>query len=401
MSRRVGYFQCLGGASGDMILGALVDCGLPVSSLRGVVSALGLRGVDLGAERGSRQGAFGTRVTVHVDRDLDGRRSISDFVDMVQASGLPGGVMATSTSILRSLERAEAAVHGVETGQVHLHELGSMDTVIDVTCAVAGLAELGVEALYSSPIPTGSGVVTTSHGQTPIPAPATLALLEDAKARTVPPPGGIPDSGEMVTPTGAAILTNLAIFGQPSMTVEVAGYGLGSRDPEAYPNALGLWLGHETSATPSLVLLETNIDDESPQVLAHAAERLLALGAKDAWLTAAQMKKGRTGVVLSALVDQSLEERAAELIMMETTTLGVRASMVRRHEASREQVVVDTPLGPVPVKVKRLNGRVVDAAPEYEAARSIALEKRVPLRRIMELALRAAMDLVEDADRTG
>ena len=395
MSRRAGYFQCLGGASGDMVLGALVDCGLPVSSLRGVVCALGIRGVELGSERDSRQGAFGTRVTVQIDRALEGHRSISEFVDMVQASGLPADVIATSTTILRSLERAEARVHGVETGQVDLHELGSVDTVIDVTCAVAGLAELGVEALYSSPIPTGSGVVTTSHGQTPVPAPATLALLADAKAQTVPPPEGIADSGEMVTPTGAAILTNLVTFGQPAMTVEVAGYGLGSRNPQGYPNALGLWLGRETGAAPPLVLLETNIDDESPQVLAHAVERLLALGARDSWLTAAQMKKGRTGVVLSALVDQGLEGRAAELIMKETTTLGVRASMVRRHEASREQVVVDTPLGAVPVKVKRLSGRVVDAAPEYEAARSIALEKRVPLRRVMELAMRASMDLLE------
>ena len=398
MSRRVGYFQCLGGASGDMVLGALVDCGLPVSSLRAVVSALGIRGVDLAAERGSRQGAFGTRVTVRIDRELDGRRSISEFVDMVQDSGLPGCVVAESTSILRSLEQAEASVHGVEADQVHLHELGSVDTVIDVTCAVAGLAELGVEALYSSPIPTGAGLIATDHGQTPIPAPATLALLADAKARTVPPPGGVADSGEMVTPTGAAILTTLATFGQPSMTIEVAGYGLGSRDPHAYPNALGLWLGRETSAARSLVLLETNIDDESPQVLAHSVERLLALGARDAWLTAAQMKKGRTGVVLSALVDQDQEARATELILNETTTLGVRASMVRRHEAGREQVVVDTPLGRVPVKVKRLNGRVVDAAAEYEAARGIALEKKVPLRRVMELARRAAMESPEEAD---
>ena len=400
MSRRVGYFQCLGGASGDMVLGALVDCGLPVSSLSGVVSALGISGVELAAERGSRQGAFGTQVTVHVDRDLDGRRSISEFVDMVHTSGLPGGVVAASTSILRSLERAEARVHGVEAAQVHLHELGSVDTVIDVTCAVAGLAELGVEALYSSPIPTGSGIVTTSHGQTPIPAPATLALLADAKARIVPHPGGTSDTGELVTPTGAAILTTLATFDQPAMTVEVAGHGLGSRDPQAYPNALGLWLGRETSVAPTLVLLETNIDDESPEVLAHAVERLLALGAKDAWLTAAQMKKGRTGVVLSALVDQGLEARAAELIMMETTTLGVRASRVRRHEARREQVVVDTPFGALPVKIKRLNGRVVGAAPEYQAAKSIALEKRVPLRRVMEAAVRAAMDILEETDRT-
>ena len=381
-----------------MVLGALVDCGLPVSSLRAVVSALGIRGVDLTAERGSRQGAFGTRVTVRIDRELDGRRSISEFVDMVQASGLPGCVVAESTSILRSLEQAEASVHGVEADQVHLHELGSVDTVIDVTCAVAGLAELGVEALYSSPIPTGAGLIATDHGQTPIPAPATLALLADARARTVPPPGGVADSGEMVTPTGAAILTTLATFGQPSMTIEVAGYGLGSRDPHAYPNALGLWLGRETSAARSLVLLETNIDDESPQVLAHSVERLLALGARDAWLTAAQMKKGRTGVVLSALVDQDQEARATELILNETTTLGVRASTVRRHEAGREQVVVDTPLGRVPVKVKRLNGRVVDAAAEYEAARGIALEKKVPLRRVMELARRAALESPEEAD---
>ncbi len=395
MSQTVGYFRCVGGASGDMVLGALVDCGLPVDTLRSVVSALDIGGVDLRSEPGQRQGVPGTHVTVSVERDEERRHSISDFVKMVESSGLPGPVVGSATATLRRLGRAEADVHGVEPEDVHLHELASLDTVVDITCAVAGLAELGVEAVYSSPIPTGSGVVRTSHGPTPVPAPATLALLTSAGSPVAPPPGGIQDAGEMVTPTGAALLTTLATFEQPEMTVEMSGYGLGSRDPAAYPNALGLWIGSETDARTSLVLLETNIDDESPQVLAYVVERLLALGAKDAWLTAAQMKKGRAGRVLSALVTPALEQRAADLVMRETTTLGVRSSRVRRHEAAREQVVVRTAFGPVPVKVKKLDGRVVDATPEYETAKRIALEKRVPLREVLAGAREAARKLLD------
>ncbi len=388
MPQRVCYFQCVGGASGDMILGALVDCGLAVDSMRAVVSALGLGGVELSARRASRGGAFGTRLAVRADGG--GHHSIADFVGMVEASGLPDAVIAASRSILGAIGRAEAEVHGGEPGSAHLHELGSADTVVDVACAVAGLAELGVESVYSSPIPTGSGVVATGHGPAPAPAPATIALLARAGAPTVPPPGRGGDAGEMVTPTGAAILTTLAEFRQPQMTIEAAGYGLGSRDPAGYPNALGLWIGEASAPAERLVVLETNVDDDTPEVLAHALERLLALGARDAWLTPARMKKGRAGWVLSALVGAGLERRAAELILRETSTLGVRAVEVGRHEAGREQVVVQTELGPVPVKVKRLRGAVVDAAPEYEAARRIALEKRVPLRTVMDAARRAA-----------
>ncbi len=386
----------MGGASGDMVLGALVDCGLSLDTLRDVVSALGVEDVHLGSERGQRQAVSGTHVTVSVERDDERRHSIGDFVDMVAGSGLPHPVIESSTAVLRRLGQVEATVHGVEPDRVHLHELGSLDTVVDVTCAVAGLAELAIEAVYSSPIPTGSGVVRTAHGKTPVPAPATLALLTGVGAPTVPPPGNIPDAGEMVTPTGAALLTTLAAFEQPEMAIDRSGYGLGSRDPTAYPNALGLWLGEETDARTSLALLETNIDDEDPRILGYAIERLLALGAKDAWVTQAQMKKGRPGQVLSALVTPALEKRAGDLIMRETATLGVRSSRVRRQEAGREQVVVRTPLGAVPVKLKRLAGKLVDASPEYEVARKIALEKCIPLREVLAAARRAARHLLEE-----
>jgi uncharacterized protein (TIGR00299 family) protein len=400
MSQRVGYFQCVGGASGDMILGSLVDCGLPIDTLRSVVSALGIEGVELSSAPGTRGAVTGTQVTVSVQRDDERRHSISDFVEMVQRSRLPGPVVASATRILRRLGQAEATVHGVEPDQVHLHELGSLDTVVDVTCAVAGLAEMGVEAVYSSPIPTGSGVVRTAHGMTPVPAPATLALLTSSGAPIASPPGGVQDAGEMVTPTGAALLTGLATFEQPEMTVDVSGYGLGSRDPAEYPNALGLWIGPQT-ASSSLVLLETNIDDESPQVLAYVVERLLALGARDAWLTGAQMKKGRMGQVLSALVGPALEQRAADLIMAETTTLGVRSSRVRRHEAGREQVIVQTSFGSIPVKVKKLGGVAIEATPEYEVAKRIALEKRVPLRQVLAAARQAAGLVIEQGGPSG
>ena len=390
MPPRACYFQCVGGASGDMILGALVACGLPVDSLRSVVSALGLTGVELTAESSRRQGAFGTHLTV---RAPDGpSRSIDEFVDIVESSSLPDRVISSTVSILRAIGGAEARVHGADGGTPHLDELGSADTLVDVTCAVAGLAELGVGSIYSSPLPTGSGVVETAHGMTPVPAPATLALLAKSRAQTSPPPAGSVHAGEMVTPTGAAIITTLATFRQPHMTIEDAGFGLGTRDVEGHPNALGLWIGRESAPAEQMVVVETNIDDDTPEILAHALEGLTALGVRDAWLTPARLKKGRAGWLLGALCDPALEQRAAELILGETSTLGVRVARVSRHEADREQVVVSTSMGSVPVKIKRVRGEVVDAAPEYEAARRIALETRTPLRKVMEIARRAALD---------
>ncbi len=375
---RVGYLQCVGGVSGDMLLGAIVDAGVPLHELRSALSGLAFSGFTISACKARRGGVEGTLVSV--DPGSSPRfDAVSDLVGAVDAADLGQSAKARARAVLERLGEAEAAVHGSESA--HLHELGSADTLIDVVGAVAGFDMLGIDRLYSSPLPTGSGVFGSEHGPLPAPSPATTALLTMAGAPTVPPPGGAVDAGEMVTPTGAAIVTTLAEFAQPAMTVTEAGYGLGSRDPSSYPNVVALRVGEGAGAigATTLSLVETNIDDMNPEAFPYVSERLFELGARDVWLTPINMKKGRTGVMLSALVDLGIETRAVDLVLRETSTLGVRVSSVRRHEAERESVTVETSIGAISVKVKRLGDRNVSLSPEYEDCRRIARETGLPI----------------------
>lgn len=375
---RAGYLQCVGGVSGDMLLGAIVDAGVPIDEMRAALGGLEFGGFTISARRDRRGGVEGTLVSV--DPGASPRfDTVPDLVRAVEASDLERPVAARAREVLERLGAAEASIHGGE--EAHLHELGSADTLIDVVGAVLGFEMLGIERLYSSPLPTGSGVFSSGHGPLPAPSPATTALLAMAGAPTVPPPGGASDSGEMVTPTGAAIVTALAEFGQPAMTVTQSGYGLGSRDPGGYPNVVALRVG-EVAGSPgatTLSLVETNIDDMNPEAFPYVAERLFELGARDVWLTPINMKKGRTGVMLAALVDPGLESQAVDLVLRETTTLGVRVSPVSRHEAERESITVKTSVGELSVKVKRLRGRSVSLSPEYEDCRRIARETGLPI----------------------
>ena len=375
---RVGYLQCVGGASGDMLLGAVVDAGVPIDELRSRLGGLPFGGFTISARKDRRGGVEGTLVSV--DPGSSPRFDTApDLVEAVDSSAISESARAAARSVLERLGEAEASVHGGEAA--HLHELGSADTLIDVVGAVLGLEMLGIERLYSSPLPTGSGVFRSDHGPMPAPSPATAALLAMAGTPTVPPPGGAADAGEMVTPTGAAIVTTLAEFGQPAMTVTQAGYGLGSRDPRGYPNVVGLRVG-EGDGVPgatTLSLVETNIDDMNPEAFPYVAERLFEMGARDVWLTPINMKKGRTGVMLAALVDPGLESQAVDLVLRETTTLGVRVSPVTRYEAERESITVKTSVGALSVKVKRLGGRSVSLSPEYEDCRRIARKTGLPI----------------------
>ena len=375
---RSAYFQCIGGASGDMILGALLDAGLALEDLRGTLGALGVGGYALEARRARRGGLEGTHLVVNLDDEGSRSHTIQDFVDIVEASGLSEGVITRSCAVFRRLAEAEARVHGGAPGEAHLHELGTLDTLVDVVGGVAGLEMMGVERVYCSAFPSGSGVIRSAHGLLPVPAPATAALFAIAKAPVGAAPGNAHNTGEMVTPTGAAILTTLAEFSHPRIGVERVGYGLGTRDPAQYPNALAVWVGEEQGAgvyATGTVLIETNIDDMSGELLGYVQERLLAAGARDVWFTPIQMKKNRPGVMLSAIVSADREGDAIGLIMRETTTLGVRVRGLERVEAEREVVRVETSLGEVRVKVKRLEGWVVGVAPEYEDARRLALER--------------------------
>ena len=369
-----------------MLIGAVVDAGVAVDHLNDALACLGIDGLRISAADSERGAVSGKHVSVATPTG-HGRLGIRDFLRIVRGSRLPEPVIEDACAVLTRLGEAEASVHGGGHGETELHELGDLDTLVDVVAGPAGLRALGVDRLYCSPLPTGSGFVRTDHGTLPVPTPATAALMAMANAPVVPPPGGAPDAGEMVTPTGAAIVTTLASFEQPPMRVERIGYGLGTRNPERYPNAAALWVGEPMGEAPvtGLRLLETNVDDMSAEMLAYARERLFALGARDAWFTPVQMKKGRPATMLSALVDDDLEAAAVDLIMRETSTLGVRVRPVSRYEAEREVVEFQCSLGAVSVKIKRLDGTAVAVHPEYESCRRIALESGMPLQDVYRI----------------
>ena len=386
------YFQCIGGASGDMILGALLDAGLPLEDLRRAIAKLGVDGYSLKAQRVQRGGLEGTHLVVELDERGRRTHTIQNFVDIVEASGLSENVVRQSRSIFLRIAEAEARVHGAKPGETHLHELGTLDTLVDVVGSVAGLEMLGAERVYCSAFPSGSGVVRTEHGLLPVPAPATAALFEMANAPVAAPPNNAHNTGEMVTPTGAAILTTLATFEHPQLNVGRIGYGLGTRDSQQYPNALALWLGTERTTRYSIgtKLIETNIDDMSGEMLGYVQERLFESGARDVWFTPIQMKKNRPATMLSIIVSADKEAEAVEILMRQTSTLGVRVRPLERVEAEREVVRVETSLGDVAVKLKRLNGSIVSVAPEYEDARLRALEHDLPLQEVFNRIQREA-----------
>lgn len=374
---RLAYFDCFAGASGDMVLGAMVDAGLPLASLQAELAKLPLPtgAFQLRARRVERAGFAATKVDVDV-REAPRHRSPADVLGIIQRSRLPDADKQQATAVFRALAEAEAQVHGQAVEAVELHEVGAIDAVVDIVGAVAGLRLLDVEAVYVSPLPLGGGEAKGAHGVLPVPAPATLAILGRAQAPTVEGEG---PRAELLTPTAAALLTTLGRFGRPAMRLQAVGYGAGSRDPAERPNVLRLWLGEAEVAEKRLRLIETNIDDMSAELLAYAQESLLAAGAADVWFTPIQMKKGRPATMLSVLCAEAQEAELVQLLLRETSTLGVRVRDVGRYEAEREVFEFESSLGPAAVKVKRLPGQPPAAAPEYEVCRRIAQERGMPL----------------------
>jgi pyridinium-3,5-bisthiocarboxylic acid mononucleotide nickel chelatase len=376
----IAYFDCFSGASGDMILGALVDAGWPLADLEAVVVALGLAGECQVAAETVRRGAM--RATqVHVDvvsHSNHHARHLGDILALIDGASLPDRVRAQASAVFRRLGEAEAHVHGIDVEAVHFHEVGAVDALVDVVGVAAGLAALDVQAAFAAPLPLARGTVHTQHGLLPLPAPATLELVSRAGAPTRP----VEFEAELVTPTGAAILTTLASFSQPSMRLHRIGIGAGGRDDLPWPNVLRLWLGESIDAPDQdgeHVLIETNIDNMPAELFGHAMSRLFAAGALDVFFVPIQMKKDRPGTLLGVIARRRDEAALAELILRETTTLGVRVQPVRRYEAGREQRRVETEYGEVQVKVKILDGRPVAVTPEYEDCRRLAVEYGVPL----------------------
>lgn len=380
---KIAYFDLVAGASGDMILGALVDAGLPFETLRDALALLDLPEFELTQTRVMRGPFAATKVDVQTG-DTAHARGVDEIGQIVAASRLPAATQARAMRIFQHMAEVEGGIHGMPPEQVHLHELGAVDTIVDVTGALLALDRLGIGRVVVSPVPLGRGVARGSHGTFPLPAPATVALLRGA------PIVGVDHAVETVTPTAAALLTELAAgFGPiPAMTLSAVGYGAGTRTtPE--PNVLRVLLGEAADDgegdAETLTLLETNIDDMNPEIHAYVVEKLLASGALDAYLTPIVMKKGRPAVMLSALCRPELAVGLRDLIFAETSTLGVRTQQVARHCLRRASVTADTPYGVIRVKVARWAGGE-KAAPEYEDCRRAAEAYRVPLRDVYAAA---------------
>jgi uncharacterized protein (TIGR00299 family) protein len=392
------YFDCFSGASGDMILGALLDSGLPFETLQSGLDSLHLHGFKIEATKVLKNGITATKFNVieeahhhHDEEEHSGQfhqheeehhqhRGLQEITDIINFSQLPESVKKRGIDIFRTLGQAEAGIHGVPIEEVHFHELGALDTIIDIVGTIIGLDALDIQECYSSALPVGSGRVKTEHGILPVPAPATLRILTQAGAPIISAPPSDKEPGEMVTPTGAVLITSLAKFERPSMKMEKSGFGAGNKDFQNWANVLRVWIG-ETSpanAEESMILLETNIDDMNPQVYGYLMEVLLAEKAADVWFTPIQMKKNRPAVMLSVLAPAKLETKMTEIIFKETTTLGIRVRPIRRHVAQREMRPFESSLGLVNIKIKSYSGDVLEIAPEYEDVRQIARDKSAP-----------------------
>ena len=418
---KIAYIQSIGGASGDMLLGALVDAGLPLDTLRSELAKLPVDGYAIDAAEETRCEVRG----VHLKVSLEDRTRYSPAVLLrtVETSPLAPAVKEQADEVLRALWRAEARVHGEPEEALELEELGSVDTLVDVVGFCIGLRQLGVEELYAAPLVLGEPSPPRRTGGYSNPAPATLELIAATGAPVAADSPAHAGAGELTTPTGAALITTLSEFRRPAFSVQKVGVGLGTKDPPGFANALRVWLGESTGRPhpspplysppeggmenegegiqgifrpASVVLLETNLDDAPGLVLGYAQERLFALGALDVWHTPVQMKKNRPGVVLSVLVPVHLEQAAVELILRETPTLGIRSRLVDRYVAQRHSVAIETELGPVSVKVKSLDGLPVSAAPEPDDCRRIAIETGLPFQEVYQRVAEAARQRLLD-----
>jgi uncharacterized protein (TIGR00299 family) protein len=386
----IAYLDMPSGISGDIFLGCLVDAGWSADDLATTIGKLKLP-PELWSVRPERvmRGPLAATL-LHVETtEGDRHRHLSDIAAILDAADLPHDVKDRAAAVFGRLARAEASVHGTSIEEVHFHEVGALDAIIDIVGVCAGLDALGITKLYASSLPLGEGWVNTRHGRIPLPAPATLALLAEVGAATRPAPG----PGELVTPTGAALVAELAEFRQPPMRLRRIGLGAGRKE-FAWPNVARLWLG-ETEvdavgdaglAASPLVVLETNIDDMNPELYAAASRALFAAGALDVWLTPIQMKKDRPGVQVSVLGPAGAETALTRVLLAETTTLGVRSRPVTRYEAGRIVATVATPYGPVRVKVKLVDGAALGAKPEHDDCVRLAQTHDVPVRLVLEAA---------------
>lgn len=383
----IAYLDLPSGISGDMFLSCLVDAGWELTKLQAVIDALKLpETCKVEATRVQRKGIGATHVDVHTPHTHQ-HRHLHHIEKIINGADLPETVKAKAIAVFTRLAVAEAKVHGTTVQKVHFHEVGALDAIIDIVGTCAGLEALGITQVYASPVPLGWGWVNCDHGQMPVPAPATLELIAAASVPTRQSPGG----GELVTPTGAALIAELAQFRQAPMKPVKLGTGTGTRDPE-WPNVARLLIGEPLEAG-GIVEIATNIDDMNPQLYTPVMEKLLAAGALDTWLVPVQMKKGRPGIVLHVLAKSADEQKLSAVILRETTTLGVRVLPVTRHEAGRDFRTVATPFGEVQLKLKLVDGKIIGATPEFDDCRKLAEARGVAVKDVIEAAAAEARRL--------
>ncbi|HWT03449.1 MAG TPA: nickel pincer cofactor biosynthesis protein LarC [Pyrinomonadaceae bacterium] len=382
------YFDCFAGASGDMILGALIGVGVDPRLLTEQLSLLDVPGYEVSFETVDRSGISATRALVRTDEER-AHRHLSHILKIINDSRLADSVKERAARIFTRLAEAEAKIHNVPVERIHFHEVGALDAIVDVVGACVGFELLNVERFVSSELHVGSGMVEMAHGRFPVPPPAVAELLKDA------PVYSSDIRGELVTPTGAAVISTVCSeFGPlPKMRIERTGYGAGGREYENFPNVLRLMLGEseagEAATDERLVMVETNIDDMSPQVYGHVMSEALRRGALDCYLTPVQMKKNRPGTLLSVLCRPADRDALCQFLLAETTTLGVRFYEVTRRALGRETVKVETEFGEISVKVARLGGGAAKGMPEYEECRAAAERAGVPLLEVERAALAA------------
>ncbi|MFQ5717413.1 MAG: nickel pincer cofactor biosynthesis protein LarC [Nitrospinales bacterium] len=387
---RVAYFDCYSGISGDMILGALVDLGVDLKAIKRGLGKLDLRGYRVKYSRVKRGLISGAKVDVIVSKSQPSphSRRFSQIKSMIEESGLPDRVKTRSVRIFKKIAQAEAEIHQTTIGKVHFHEIGAVDSIVDIVGGVLGLELLDVDAVMASPLNTGEGSVLCDHGLLPVPAPATLKLLQGIPCYSA----GV--KKELTTPTGAAIIGTVAerFASMPMMKILASGYGAGDHLVEESPNMLRIILGEMERKAPRcrMIMVETNIDDMNPEFYDYIMQELFDAGAADVFFTPIIMKKNRPAVKFSVLVPEGKQESAARLLLSETSTFGVRFYEVDRMVLDREPVFLKTPYGRVKVKVGKLNGAVAQFAPEYEECRKIAKKRKIPLKKVYADIVRMA-----------
>lgn len=416
------YFDCFAGAAGDMILGALLDAGLPIDELKRALGSLAVDGWDVSVDRVIKSGVTATRLRVHEvahahhhhhhghddhghqhARDGHGHHSLQEIEAAIRRSALSEAGKARAVAMFHRLAAAEAAIHGMSIDRVHLHEVGAIDSIIDIVGAVFALEWFGADRIVVSPMNVGGGMVRSAHGVFPVPAPATVALLKNAPVYS----SGI--QSELLTPTGALILTEYAsAFGPvPAMRVHRVGYGAGERDLAETPNVVRVLVGESTAgdqpsfsagaagakpAAMRVVTIECEIDDMNPQIFGPLMDTLYAAGALEVFYSSVQMKKNRPGTLMTIVGKPEHREALTDIVFRESTTIGVRYQEMSRDCLDREMVTVATPVGPVRFKVARRNGQVVNAQPEFDDLAKLAGEKSIPIKEIQALAHKAWLE---------